>query len=78
MGDTTELKVPNGRLFLAAVIDLFSRFVVGWALSAVNDRHPTIKALDIALRRRCPGVGLCTLGVVQGQRWSRRPGEQIS
>ena len=42
----------------SAIVDLFSRFVVGWALSAVNDRHLTIKALDMALRRRCPGVGL--------------------
>ncbi len=58
VGDTTELVIPNGRLFLAAIIDLFSRFVVGWALSAVNDRHLTIKALDMALRRRCPGAGL--------------------
>ena len=58
IGDTTELVIPNGRLFLAVVIDLFSRFVVGWALSAVNDRHLTLKALDMALRRRCPGAGL--------------------
>ncbi len=58
VGDTTELLIPNGRLFLAVIIDLFSRFVVGWALSAVNDRHLTIKALDMALRRRCPGTGL--------------------
>jgi transposase InsO family protein len=58
VGDTTELLIPNGRLFLAAIIDLFSRFVVGWALSAVNDRHLTLKALDMALGRRCPGAGL--------------------
>lgn len=58
VGDTTELRTPNGKLFLAVIIDLFSRFVVGWALSAVNDRHLTLKALDMALRRRCPGVGL--------------------
>jgi putative transposase len=58
VGDTTELVIPNGRLFLAVVIDLFSRFVVGWALSAVNDRHLTLKALEMALRRRCPGAGL--------------------
>jgi putative transposase len=38
--------------------DLHSRFVVGWALSAVNDRHVAIKALDSALRRRCPDAGL--------------------
>jgi transposase InsO family protein len=55
VGDTTELRVgESGRIFLAAILDLFARFVVGWALSAVNDRHLVLKALDMALRRRCP------------------------
>ena len=60
VGDTTELLVgtSGAKLYLAAILDLFSRFVVGWAVSAVNDRHLTIKALDAALRRRCPGAGL--------------------
>lgn len=60
VSDTTELLIgPNGaKLYLAVILDLFSRFVVGWSLSAVNDRHLTIKALDMALRRRCPGAGL--------------------
>ena len=39
-------------------MDLFSRFIVGWAVSAVNDRHVTIKALEMALKRRCPDLGL--------------------
>jgi transposase InsO family protein len=59
VGDTTELFVGDGgRLFLAAILDLHSRFVVGWALSAVNDRHLAVRALDSAIRRRCPGQGL--------------------
>lgn len=58
VGDTTELVTPCGKLYLAVILDLFSRFVVGWALSAINDRHLTIKALDMALRRRCPEAGL--------------------
>ena len=60
VGDTTELYIGPSRakLYLAAIVDLFSRYVVGWALSAVNDRHLCIKALDMALRRRCPGAGL--------------------
>jgi putative transposase len=59
VGDTTELLVGNGgKLYLAAILDLYSRFLVGWAVSAVNDRHLTIKALDAALKRRCPSVGL--------------------
>ena len=40
------------------ILDLFSRFVIGWAVSAVNDRHLTIKALEAALRLRCPDAGL--------------------
>jgi len=40
------------------ILDLFSRFVVGWAISAVNDRHLTIKALEMALKRRAPSLGL--------------------
>ena len=56
VGDTTELLVgDSGRVFLAAIMDLFSRTIVGWALSAVNDRHLAIKALENALRRRRPG-----------------------
>jgi putative transposase len=59
VGDTTELLVGgSGKVYLAAILDLFSRFIVGWALSAVNDRHLTIKALEMALKRRCPDVGL--------------------
>jgi transposase InsO family protein len=58
VGDTTELLTPNGKLYLAAIVDLFSRFVVGWAVSAMNNRHLIIKALDMALRRRGPEAGL--------------------
>jgi putative transposase len=59
VGDTSEFLIgESGKLYLAAILDLFSRFVVGWAVSAVNDRHLTIKALDMALKRRCPDSGL--------------------
>jgi putative transposase len=59
VGDTTELVIgESGKLYLAAILDLFSRFTVGWAVSAVNDRHLTIKALEMALKRRSPDVGL--------------------
>jgi len=56
--DTTELLLPDGNLYLAVVLDLFARFVVGWALSRTNDRQLTLAALDMALRRRCPDAGL--------------------
>ena len=31
---------------------------MGWTVSAVNDRHLTIKALEMALKRRAPAIGL--------------------
>jgi putative transposase len=59
VGDTTEFVIGgSGKLYLAAVLDLFSRFVVGWAVSAINDRHLPIRALAMALKRRCPDTGL--------------------
>jgi putative transposase len=59
VGDTTEFVIgEGGKLYLAAILDLFSRFVVGWAVSAINDRHLTIKTLGMALKRRCPESGL--------------------
>ena len=58
VGDTTELLAGSGKLYLAAVLDLYSRLIVGWAISAVNDRHLTLRALDQALQRRDPHAGL--------------------
>jgi putative transposase len=59
VGDTTEFVIgSSAKLYLAVILDLFSRFVVGWAVSAVNDRHVTIKALEMALKRRGPEIGL--------------------
>jgi putative transposase len=59
VGDTTEFVIgSSGKLDLAAILDLFSRFAVGWAISAVNDRHLAIRALEAAIKRRCPSAGL--------------------
>jgi transposase InsO family protein len=60
VGDTTEFVIGDGgaKLYLAAILDLHSRFVVGWAISAVNDRRLTLKALEMAVQRRCPEPGL--------------------
>jgi transposase InsO family protein len=59
VGDTTEFLIgSSAKVYLAAILDLYSRFIVGWALSAVNDRHLTLRALDMAMKRRCPDPGL--------------------
>ena len=58
VGDTTELLTASGMFFLAAIVELFARMVVGWAVSAVNDRHLAMAALHEAIKRRCPDAGL--------------------
>jgi len=48
----------TGEAYVGIVLDLYSPMVVALAISAVNDRHLTIRALDIPLECRRPEVGL--------------------
>ena len=57
-GDVTAIWTTAGWLFLAVLLDLFSRRVVGWAVSARNDTELALAALRMAVRRRSPGDGL--------------------
>ena len=50
--------MKEGWLYLAVLLDLFSRKVVGWALSTRIDRHLVVKALDQAIASREPSAGL--------------------
>jgi transposase InsO family protein len=56
--DITYLWTQEGWLYLAVILDLFSRAVVGWAMSARITRHLTLQALTMALGRRRPPQGL--------------------
>ncbi len=56
--DITYLWTGEGWLYLAVVLDLFSRRVVGWAMQASLDRSLVLKALEAALGHRRPGPGL--------------------
>jgi putative transposase len=56
--DITFLWTAQGWLYLAVILDLFSRRVVGWATSQNVDRHLALAALDRALARRRPTAGL--------------------
>lgn len=58
VADTTYLPIIGGFLFLVAIIDLFSRKVVGWALSDRLDAELSTLALRRALARRTPSPGL--------------------
>jgi transposase InsO family protein len=56
--DITFLWTQQGWLYLAVILDLFSRRVVGWATSRNVDRHLALAALAMALRQRQPDSGL--------------------
>lgn len=56
--DITYLWTKQGWLYLAVILDLFSRRVVGWATSQNVDRHLALAALDMALILRRPLSGL--------------------
>ena len=58
VGDVTCLPTREGWLYLAVLLDLFSRRVVGYALSERNDQALAIDALRRALVLRKPGGGL--------------------
>jgi len=56
--DITYIPTAEGWLYLAVILDLYSRFAVGWAMSARITDDLTLDALDMALARRCPRRGL--------------------
>lgn len=57
-GDITYVWTKEGWLFLAVIIDLWSRQVVGWSMNERITRDLTISALKMAINHRQPGVGL--------------------
>ena len=56
--DVTALWTYEGWLYLAGVLDLFSRSIVGWSLASVQDEELVQNALQMALLRRHPAPGL--------------------
>jgi putative transposase len=56
--DVTVVAPRHGWAFLAAILDLFSRRVVGWAVSESNDTDLALAALTMALDARDPPPGL--------------------
>ena len=56
--DITYIPTGEGWLYLAVILDLFSRLVVGWAMSERITRQLALDALGMALARRRPPQGL--------------------
>ena len=56
--DITYIKTRQGWLYLAVVLDLYSRRIVGWSMSRWITRHLVISALNMAVDQRLPGEEL--------------------
>ena len=56
-GDITYVWIAEGWLYLAVILDLHSRRVVGWAASDRMKKYLAIRALDMAVRLRQPPEG---------------------
>ena len=54
----TYIAAGEGWLCLAAIMDLFSRKIVGWALNQTMPQELTLAALNMAItnRKPCPGL----------------------
>ena len=58
LADITYVPTGEGWLYLAVILDLFTRKVVGWSMREHMRAELTIAALTMALQRRRPGPGL--------------------
>jgi len=58
VGDITFIHTGQGWLYLAVLLDLFSRRVVGWSMAQRIDRNLCLSALQMALQSRNPPPGL--------------------
>jgi putative transposase len=58
VADITYIPTREGWLYLAAVEDLYSRQIVGWAMSERLTSRLVVDALEMAVSRRLPGEGL--------------------
>jgi putative transposase len=58
VGDVTFVPTREGWLYLAILIDLYARLVVGWSMSSRNNTPLVLSALEMAIARRQPGTGL--------------------
>lgn len=54
--DITYIRLKEGFLYLVAILDWYSRYVLSWRLSNSLDVHFCVEALEDALKKGCPGI----------------------
>ena len=58
VSDITYIKIYEGWLYLAIVVDLFSRKVIGWSMQSTMTSNIVIKAMMMAIWRRPDATGV--------------------
>ena len=58
LADITYLPTREGWLYLAAILDLYSRLIVGWSMASRMSKRLVLEALEMVVGRRHPGPGL--------------------
>ena len=58
VSDITYIRTKEGWLYLAVIIDLFSRKIVGWSMKSDMKTHLLLEALSMAIKGRKPKAGL--------------------
>ena len=58
LSDITYIRIRTGFVYLAAILDAFSRKVIGYAVSGALDTTLTLQALRMAIAQRQPGTGI--------------------
>jgi len=58
LADITYIRIRTGFVYLAAMLDAYSRKVIGYAISTSLDASLTLAALHMAIAGRCPGPGV--------------------
>lgn len=60
LADITYIGTDEGWLYLAAVEDLCTRKIVGWSMDTTMESRLVVDALEMAIDRRMPQIGLMT------------------
>ena len=55
--DITEHPTREGKVYCCAVLDAFSRRIVGWSIDTIQNANLVVNALDMAIRNRNPSPG---------------------
>ena len=72
VADLTYVAVVGRFVYVALVIDAWSRRIVGWAISRSIDTRLALAALEAAIGWRQPTKGVCTIGTA-GVNMRQRP-----